>query len=778
MLNTRNVIAAFISSAILLSLSCSDYDDTNSPPRPPYNPCAPDRATDVSRNDNITWQCVDPDGDSLTFDVFLGTSPEPPLVRAGQTEFYFDPGLMAADKTYFWRVVAKDARGATAAGSRWCFTTGESTNNPPGSAVDPYPEYGAVKVSTDVVLSWNCADAENDVLAFDVYFGLDPDPPLVKREYKGLAYDPGKLAPGETYYWRVVAYDGRSRYVVPTVEAGMTERSAAEERKNSASAALGSISPASPGEVVHNLGGTPGPVWRFTTSNERRDSPPNVPLDPKPADGARGVGIDADLSWVCSDPESGPLVFDIYFGKSKSPPLVKSDHDALHYDPGTMKYNKKYYWRVVAKDINGIQTPGPLWQFKTAKKGGNQPPAPPSNPLPADGAMEVSRTPTLAWDCSDPDKNDPLTYDVYFGEASSPPLVARDHPTRSYNVGPLDYNVKYYWQIVARDKHRHETVGPVWSFRAEGAEGAVWVSNCAGSTGIGAVVNLDKTLNIIISVPTTSMANLQYPWAIAIDGNTYDAWVCFRGTRNDSPPGRSGSAKIGSNGTVKAALRWSAGSEPTDIDVDKYGWPFVADYGNNKQRILKLHRLSGLKHGEIKTRWPFSIAVNRAAGTFWASYNNIQMRKYYCAMPMKWTGVYRSGFKYPHYTDVYQATGDVWVCDPFRHRLVKLSDNGSVKLVVAPLYRVVYCAVDQSDGSVWVTCDQRGHGYLKKYSANGTLLVNNTERRYYAVAVNAVDGSVYATRGNTLYKFSRTGDFLYSGVLPFSSTYGVAVEQR
>ena len=477
MKRARRVITLSISSAILLSLACSEYGDNNSPPRPPYNPCAPDRATDVSRNDNITWCCVDPDGDALEFDVYFGTTPNPPLVQEGQADFYFDPGTMAPDTAHYWRIVAKDPRGAVTAAPTWSFTTGRETNNPPGAAGGPFPEDGAAKVHTDVNLSWDCADRDNDVLAFDVYFGLNSDPPLVKRDLRGSTYDPGRLTAGRTYYWRVVARDGRSRCVVPGAVVAARDKSSSSGSDISASAASANSNPGSAGAVAFDMPGTPGPVWRFT----------NAPSDPTPADGAREVSTEADLSWVCPDPGSDPLVFDIYFGTSKSPPLVKSDHPFGHYDPGTMKHNKKHYWRVVAKDVHGVQTPGPLWQFKTIKKGGNQPPLPPSNPRPADGAMEVSRTPTLAWDCSDPDKNDPLTYDVYFGEASPPPLVARDHPAKSYDVGLLEYNVKYYWQIVARDKHRHETPGPVWTFRAEGAEGAVWVSNCALDTGAGAV---------------------------------------------------------------------------------------------------------------------------------------------------------------------------------------------------------------------------------------------------------------------------------------------------
>ena len=95
---------------------------------------------------------------------------------------------------------------------------------------------------------------------------------------------------------------------------------------------------------------------------------------------------------------------------------------------------------------------------------GNLPPNPPSNPSPANGATRVSINPTLSWSCSDPD-GDPLTYDIYFGTGTDPPLVKSDHPSNSYSPGTLSYSTTYYWKIVAKDDHGHSTSSPVWHFR-------------------------------------------------------------------------------------------------------------------------------------------------------------------------------------------------------------------------------------------------------------------------------------------------------------------------
>ncbi|MCX6671863.1 MAG: Ig-like domain-containing protein [Euryarchaeota archaeon] len=58
-----------------------------------------------------------------------------------------------------------------------------------------------------------------------------------------------------------------------------------------------------------------------------------------------------------------------------------------------------------------------------------------------------------------------MTYDVYFGTSSSPPIVSHNQSSLSYDPGTLIYNTLYYWKIVAWDNHGASTTGPLWHFR-------------------------------------------------------------------------------------------------------------------------------------------------------------------------------------------------------------------------------------------------------------------------------------------------------------------------
>ncbi|MBN1889554.1 MAG: right-handed parallel beta-helix repeat-containing protein [Thermoflexales bacterium] len=91
----------------------------------------------------------------------------------------------------------------------------------------------------------------------------------------------------------------------------------------------------------------------------------------------------------------------------------------------------------------------------------NRAPYTPSNPVPADGAREVSWDPVLTWQGGDPDA-EAVTYTVAFG-ASTPPLLMANATITRYDPGMLNCGVTYYWRITATDGVS-TSVGALWSF--------------------------------------------------------------------------------------------------------------------------------------------------------------------------------------------------------------------------------------------------------------------------------------------------------------------------
>jgi hypothetical protein len=98
----------------------------------------------------------------------------------------------------------------------------------------------------------------------------------------------------------------------------------------------------------------------------------------------------------------------------------------------------------------------------------NHPPYVPSNPYPDGPPVDIDVI--LSWDGGDPDPEDTVTYDIYFGSYNPPPYEATIGPypanqTRiEYDPGELIYYKKYYWHVVVIDNYGLQTEGPIWSF--------------------------------------------------------------------------------------------------------------------------------------------------------------------------------------------------------------------------------------------------------------------------------------------------------------------------
>jgi hypothetical protein len=96
----------------------------NSPPVEPENPNPEDGAANVAVDASLSWTSWDPDGDEVTFDVYFGDVDPPVIVSSGQVDSLYDPpGDMSYGEDYYWKVVAWDSHGDSAASPTWSFST-------------------------------------------------------------------------------------------------------------------------------------------------------------------------------------------------------------------------------------------------------------------------------------------------------------------------------------------------------------------------------------------------------------------------------------------------------------------------------------------------------------------------------------------------------------------------------------------------------------------------------------------------------------------------------
>ncbi|MHC4536525.1 MAG: PA14 domain-containing protein, partial [Planctomycetota bacterium] len=200
------------------------------------------------------------------------------------------------------------------------------------TAFGPTPADGSLHPDTWVNLSW---EPGTSAITHDIYFSDNFDDVNAGAEsaflgnqavtfivvgFPGFPYPDG-LVYGTTYYWRI-------------------------------------------DEINENDPNSPwiGKVWSFTV-------PPKTAFDPDPADGAKFLEADLELSWA---PGFDTILHYVYFGDNfddvnnaaGAPP-----HGSDTFDPSPLEAAKTYYWRV--DEFDGIQTyKGNVWKFTIAGEGG------------------------------------------------------------------------------------------------------------------------------------------------------------------------------------------------------------------------------------------------------------------------------------------------------------------------------------------------------------------------------------------------------------------------
>ena len=70
-----------------------------------------------------------------------------------------------------------------------------------------YPEDNCKNVKTSVMLNWSCYHVDKAEIRYDIYFGDNPNPHLIKRDFSSTLFSPGRLESGTNYYWKIVAKD-------------------------------------------------------------------------------------------------------------------------------------------------------------------------------------------------------------------------------------------------------------------------------------------------------------------------------------------------------------------------------------------------------------------------------------------------------------------------------------------------------------------------------------------------------------------------------------------
>ena len=178
---------------------------SNKSPNTPSNPSPSSNLTNQPLTVKLSWDCSDPDGDAVTYDVHFGTNSNPPKVSTNQSGKSLDKTNLSYETTYYWRIVAKDSNGATTEGPVWRFTTQTvptASSYTPSSIVPQtvLVEKGSFSMGDEVGELWEgCRPIHKVTLTYSFYIGKYE---TTFDEYDAFCEATGKSSPDDENWGR------------------------------------------------------------------------------------------------------------------------------------------------------------------------------------------------------------------------------------------------------------------------------------------------------------------------------------------------------------------------------------------------------------------------------------------------------------------------------------------------------------------------------------------------------------------------------------------------
>jgi len=204
----------------------------NNPPNEPSNPYPPNGGGNINVDEHFSWNCSDPDGDPLKYDVYFGTTSPPPIVSSNQSQNTYYPGILNYEIQYYWKIVAWDSNGASTEGPTWSFTTKEKSNNAPTVAITK-PNKGyyifnikilprfffLTKIIGSITIEANAIDEDSGIAKVEFYINNELKASDTTYPYTYF-WTNGTLRLFNVHYVKVIAYDleGKNATANITVE--------------------------------------------------------------------------------------------------------------------------------------------------------------------------------------------------------------------------------------------------------------------------------------------------------------------------------------------------------------------------------------------------------------------------------------------------------------------------------------------------------------------------------------------------------------------------------
>ncbi|MEM1134488.1 MAG: FISUMP domain-containing protein [Bacteroidota bacterium] len=398
------------------AVRCVKVETDNLPPQKPILQTPTFIQKDVAYPVRFEWNnVVDPDGDLLEYEIYIDTLSSPIQKVAQQLKNnFFETDLLKPNTTYYWKVRARDIYNEVTDSEVWSFTTRAIIGNTaPSSPQLLLPQLESQDVSVNPTLfTWEAAnDGEGDPIAYNFYISKQPEIQILQGKDLSIPqFSISNLETGTTYYWKVIAKDGRGGFVESQ-------------------------------------------IFSFKTINR----PPSAPKLLTPNNQNSNVLREQKLTWGRSiDPDGDQVTYTLYVGRSVDNLRIFTETIERSYDFGNFQSpgNTTYYWQVIAKDRKGGETASEIWSFRTISKDIRERAFLTS---PVDNATINTQNQTFQWDRpSGFSTNSIFTYDLYLKDRTNSTLIANDIPNTNYTLSGTQFQLRanrsYTWQVVAKLK--------------------------------------------------------------------------------------------------------------------------------------------------------------------------------------------------------------------------------------------------------------------------------------------------------------------------------------
>ncbi len=370
----------------------------------------------------LTWQDTgDPDGDPVTYNLYLSTDPSALALFQQGTQTSYTLALQFGT-TVYWRVSATDNFGAHTDGPLQVFLPVFKNSPPPappvaaGSGVMPDHTF-----TPQAQLAWSAVlDPDGDPVTYQFALGLSSTSLTLAQIGTQTSYALQNPAFGTTYYWQVSAIDPYG---------------------------AASTSPVQSLRLIFQ-NNPPGPFSVLTgtgTLSTRATSQP--------------------LAWNPSmDPDGDTVTYALSLSTTPGAATVVQQSTATSYTLN-FQFGTTYYWSVAAFDGFGGTTTitGGMQSFLPVFK--NSPPPAPTAVMGTGVIYEHTLTPQaqLTWSAvQDPD-GDPVSYRLSVGLSTSSLSLAQVGTLTSFALPSPSFGTTYYWQVAAVDPYGAAGISPVQS---------------------------------------------------------------------------------------------------------------------------------------------------------------------------------------------------------------------------------------------------------------------------------------------------------------------------